>query len=149
MVRLGEKNAESTLLEKIGIKALNQALYVYKQLGTDGRILITKKKGTDVALRMDVEAEQAVLDVLKTSGLSLLVHSEEHGTLTIGDNPQFTATLDGLDGTSNYKKTDGSASGTMLAILSGTDPKYSDTVFAGITSGNSRLGGKIVLCIPW
>ena len=53
-----------------------------------------------------------------------------HGHLTFGENTDVTVVLDGLDGTLSYK--DGRESGTIFSILSGIDPLYKDTIFAGI-----------------
>jgi fructose-1,6-bisphosphatase/inositol monophosphatase family enzyme len=59
--------------------------------------------------------------------------SEEHGQLTTGDQAIATAIIDGLDGSSVYKKQglDGRYS-TMLGVLRGSKPRYKDTMTSGI-----------------
>jgi myo-inositol-1(or 4)-monophosphatase len=50
---------------------------------------------------IDRAAENAVLDVLQSSGMGFLVLSEERGEVTIGENPDHFLHLDPLDGTFN------------------------------------------------
>ncbi len=51
--------------------------------------------------RIDRAAEDAVLDVLQSSGMGFLVLSEERGEVRIGRNPEHFLHLDPLDGTFN------------------------------------------------
>ena len=50
---------------------------------------------------IDRAAEDAVLDVLQSSGMGFLVLSEERGEVRIGENPDHFLHLDPLDGTFN------------------------------------------------
>ncbi|HII79427.1 MAG TPA: bifunctional fructose-bisphosphatase/inositol-phosphate phosphatase [Methanosarcina sp.] len=56
--------------------------------------------GTPTA-RIDQEAEDAIIEVLKADGRSMRILSEELGELFIGNSPEFTVVLDPLDGTYN------------------------------------------------
>ena len=96
----------------------------------------------DMTLVGDRECEQAVIDELTYSGLDMRVITEEHRELFVGDKDQvsYIATIDGLDGSSDYQRhrlTGRHA--TMLAIFGGNNPTYGDCLFAGIyehTTGN-------------
>lgn len=54
--------------------------------------------------KIDEYAEDMAIDILKKSGKSLIVISEESGTIKIGDNPEAIIIMDPLDGTSNALK---------------------------------------------
>ena len=51
--------------------------------------------------RIDRAAEDAVLEVLQSSGMAFQVLSEERGEVTVGKNPEHFLHLDPLDGTFN------------------------------------------------
>ena len=76
-----QKTVRQNQFEKIGIDSLQKAFHVFNQLGETGKELMVKKHGIDMALRMDIEAEEAVIEVLTKSGLPLELYSEEHGVL--------------------------------------------------------------------
>ena len=61
------------------------------------------KMGADgtPTVKMDDIAEIAALDVLRSTGISMVVLSEEAGTVTIGDDPEYICILDPVDGTLN------------------------------------------------
>ncbi|HUQ85013.1 MAG TPA: hypothetical protein VM077_01705 [Candidatus Limnocylindrales bacterium] len=82
---------------------------------------------------MDVKAEEVVLDSLKILKIPLQVFSEEHGTVTYGNEPEHTVILDGLDGSGEYREKRGdSMYGTMVSVLEGDDPTYDDYLVSGI-----------------
>lgn len=120
-------------LQEIGIKALSQAFETRNRLSGDGLELVTKNQFGDTALRLDIEAEKAVIEILRQSGISLIIRSEEHGVVEIGEKPKYLAVLDGIDGSEECKKFwETGRYGTMLGIFSGTDPEYDDYIFQGI-----------------
>ena len=51
--------------------------------------------------RIDLAAEDAIVEVLKNDGRSMRIISEELGELILGDSPEFSIVLDPLDGTYN------------------------------------------------
>ena len=51
--------------------------------------------------RIDLAAEDAIVEVLKADGRSMRIISEEMGELILGDSPEFSIVLDPLDGTYN------------------------------------------------
>jgi fructose-1,6-bisphosphatase len=98
-----------------------------------GRTEVKQNRFGENALVADVGAEEVIIDKLKSCGLPMRIVSEEHGQLTTGDQAIATAIIDGLDGSSVYKKQglDGRYS-TMLGVLRGSKPRYKDTMTSGI-----------------
>ncbi len=123
----------SNMLSEIANDALLTANREHLKLGLTGLEKVSKNQFGDTALKADIAAEKTVLNILKTHNIPILVKSEEHGSVTIGNKPQFFAVLDGLDGTNVYKSTKGHGRyGTMLGIFKGTDPQYADYLYSGI-----------------
>lgn len=120
-------------LEMIGNLALLEAQNIHNQLGKSGEEVISKNQFGETALKVDIEAEKAVLRIFEEKRISIKVISEEHGIVIIGNNPKLIGILDGLDGSGLYKKQRGKARyGTMLGIYNSTDPSYKDYVYGGI-----------------
>lgn len=125
---------ERDQIADIGIQALRAAKIVHDQLGEDGLTPVpSPNQFNETALKVDVEAEKAVLKHLRESGLPIRVISEEHGITDFSKKPYFLGVLDGIDGTAEYIADRGNRRyGTMLCIASGIDPKYRDYLFSGI-----------------
>lgn len=124
---------EILYLENIGNEALTAAMNKQLELGDRGLENLEKNQFGDTALSADVESEIAVLDVLKKHGLSITVISEEHGTTVIGNGLEYLGILDGLDGSSVFKRTKRKGRyGTMFAIYKGNNPRYKDYIYGGI-----------------
>lgn len=138
--RREEQERRLRLAETLVVEALERAFEVHERLGAEGCKVVHTNRFGDGALHCDVEAERAVIDRLRTAGLPILLHSEEHGTLALGDGePVMTAVLDGLDGSKVYASSRGTGRyGTMLALFSGSDPLYSDYLCSGIFEHSSR-----------
>lgn len=115
------------------VKSLLEAFNVHELLGEKGQELMQKNQFGETALRMDIEAEGAILDFLRKQKIPIRVISEEHGITEIGDNPQYLGVLDGLDGSGVYKKARGKGRyGTMFGIFKSLDPTYDDYIASGI-----------------
>lgn len=120
-------------IESISIQALQEAHRIHDELGKGGEELLKKNKYGDTALRVDVEAENAVLNILRKHKLPIRVVSEEHGTTDITQNPVYLGILDGLDGSNVYKEQRGKGRyGTMFAVFANLNPLYSEYIFGGI-----------------
>lgn len=119
--------------ENVLITALRRAFDVHEVLGEDGLEEVTKNEFGDVALRVDVEIEEVILQVLEESQIPVRVISEEHGTVEVGAHAKYLGILDGLDGTAVYKKSRGAGRyGTMFGIFNTTDPYYADYIACGV-----------------
>jgi myo-inositol-1(or 4)-monophosphatase len=70
--------------------------------GTDAAGIIVRMgaDGTPTA-KIDIAAEDAILEVLKADGRSMRIISEEMGERILGNSPEFSVVLDPLDGTYN------------------------------------------------
>jgi len=120
-------------IQNILLRALNCAHAKYLELGTAGLEEVQKNQFGETALRMDIEAEAAVINSFRADNFPVRVISEEHGTVDIG-TPQYLAVLDGIDGTALYRKDyEHGKYGTMLAIFSNTNPTYLDYICTGIS----------------
>jgi fructose-1,6-bisphosphatase/inositol monophosphatase family enzyme len=128
-----------TQLEQIAINALRNAYQVHEQLGNEGEELVQKNRFGDTALKMDIEAEKAIIDTLREGQVPIRIISEEHGTVEITDNPLYLGLLDGLDGSNVYKSARGRGRyGTMFGIFSNLDPTYDDYLFSGIMEHSTQ-----------
>lgn len=140
----------------IANRALNRARAVHDALGENGLQQVQKNQHGETALRADIECEKAVIDYLEFMKMRVRVRSEEHGVVNIGE-PEYTAILDGIDGTSLYKEARGVGKyGTMLGIFAGTDPTYADYLTCSIAQhatkrhlmGNKGFGAHTILPGP-
>lgn len=125
-------------IKPIFVRAFQKAFERFSALGADGLETVQTNRFGETALRMDVEAEEVILESFTQDKLPVRVISEEHGVVDIG-NPQFLAVLDGIDGTILYKQDrENGKYGTMLGIFQGTNPRYSDYLFGGIMQHTTR-----------
>jgi fructose-1,6-bisphosphatase/inositol monophosphatase family enzyme len=114
-------------------KALQATYELHEELGEKGEETVEKNQFGETALRVDVEAEEVVLQVLKEAKVPIRVISEEHGQIDITDSPIYLGVLDGLDGTNRYIAGRGKERyGTMFAIFSSLNPQYNDYITGGI-----------------
>jgi fructose-1,6-bisphosphatase/inositol monophosphatase family enzyme len=129
-------------------KALLASYSTYVRLGDAGTASVQKNQFGDTALRGDIEAEEAVMFVLRHAKLEAKVFSEEHGEQQINlgqDLPKVTGVLDGIDGSSVYvKDREHGKYGTLLALFAGEDPSYADYLAAGIMQ---HATGKLLLAV--
>lgn len=131
--QLSETVDDLESIERIGLSALLESYAAHNKLGIQGTEDVKKNEYGDTALRGDIEAEEAIISVLKRSGVSISIFSEEHGQLKLSESPKFLSTLDGIDGSGLYKREfNVGRYGTMFSIYKGTDPTYDDYLFGGI-----------------
>ncbi len=120
-------------MKDIGVSALLQSFKTHEKIGEHGIEMIQNNQFGDMAMRGDIEAENAVLSHLKKQDISIIIQSEEHGETHIGTSPSYFGVLDGIDGSAWYKSDRGIGRyGTLLGIYNGTDPCYKDYIFGGI-----------------
>lgn len=125
-------------LKKIAIDALNKAHQTHEELGVHGRQESVKKNQFgETALRVDIEAEEAVINTLREANLPIRIISEEHGEVDIVKNPIYLGVLDGIDGTRALKAKKGMY-GTMFGIFSNLNPKYDDYLFSGVMEHSTK-----------
>lgn len=120
-------------LEEIAIKSLNKTYHIHQELSVAGEELVEKNQFGETALKVDIEAEKAVINTLKEARFPIKIISEEHGTISLYEDPTYLGILDGLDGSGVYKKERGKGRyGTMFGIFSNLNPRYDDYLFSGI-----------------
>lgn len=123
-------------LTQIGINALLASKLIHDKLEENGLLKVkalTPNRFGETTLKGDLEAENAIITVLKKAKLPIRIVSEEHGTLDLSNNPKFLGIIDGIDGTSLYIEGRNKLRyATMFGIASSTNPLYSDYLFSGI-----------------
>lgn len=138
-------------LKELGFNALNDAHSKFLELVQEGTAHndVGLNQFGEMAMRIDVAAEDVVLSSLKNysqkhdQGIQIV--SEEHGELTVGDNPLLTAFIDGLDGSSVFRDSKATARcGTMFSLYEGLNPKFENYLLGGITD---HILGKTVLAV--
>lgn len=141
----------NTLLKQLGIESLAACHGVFSKLLREGTAQdeIGLNQFGETVMRIDVVAENTILEHLSryTIKMNTGVHviSEEHGELDIGNNPELTAYVDGLDGSSKFRDTKGKARcGTMFALYKGIEPAFEDYLCGGVVD---HLLGWIVLAV--
>lgn len=135
------ERVEHDRLEEVCVEAAHAAFNAHEQLGDNGKREKATNAFGETTLVADWECEEAVINVFKKHKIPVKIISEEHDEVTIGENPQYLAVLDGLDGTYQYKRDeidDDRRYGTMFAIFKGTDPKYEDAIAAFIMEHPTR-----------
>jgi len=131
----------ATGIDFLARQALDAAKTRHDTLGAAGEESVQKNRFGDTALRCDIEAEDAVLDVLRQANAPIAVVSEEHGRVNLCETPSYLGLLDGIDGSGNYKKGRMTLRyGTILGIFEGANPRYDDYLFSGfIEPATGRL----------
>jgi myo-inositol-1(or 4)-monophosphatase len=79
---------------------VQKAVQPIKDTREAGEVIKMGADGTPTVMLDDV-AEKAALDVLRGTNIPMVVLSEEAGTVTMGDNPEYICVLDPVDGTHN------------------------------------------------
>ncbi|WNY27197.1 bifunctional fructose-bisphosphatase/inositol-phosphate phosphatase [Methanolapillus ohkumae] len=105
-----------------------------------GDFMFVGDDGTDTK-RIDLAAEDAVVNYLKSTGRSMIIISEECGRVVLGENPEFTVIIDPLDGTTNAVQ---NIPFYSLSIAF-SDPGSNDVFFgyvASLANGDEFYAGK-------
>ncbi|MGB9927801.1 MAG: bifunctional fructose-bisphosphatase/inositol-phosphate phosphatase [Methanosarcina sp.] len=87
-------------LSRQAFKAASDSISGLAGTNAAGSFICMGADGTATS-KIDLEAENAIVEVLKADGRPMRILSEELGELILGDSPEFTIVLDPLDGTYN------------------------------------------------
>lgn len=106
----------------------------HKSLGEKGKLQDRPNQYKEMALRADVQAEDAFLYRLRLwaveNDVTVYTRGEESGEKTLSreqvSKDKRLLVLDGLDGSANYLQRTDWGYGTMAAIASTEDPTYDD-----------------------
>ena len=91
-------------LERIAFKIVGETagylrdLYGIEELSR----VVGRGASGDTTRRIDALVEEYAIDLLKNTGLDLLIVSEERGIIKLSRNPRLIALMDPLDGSLNY-----------------------------------------------
>lgn len=115
---------------------LRASFGIHEKLGPEGVHETEINQFGDTQLAVDVGSERAILQVMEETGLPIDVRGEELGQLQLAEGqsgPRLLAVIDGLDGSSLYKKERGIGNyGTMFALYENNNPRYDEYLAAGI-----------------
>lgn len=95
-------SADSSLLKlsREAFKAASDSISDLTGTEAAGTVVCMGADGTPTA-KIDIAAEDAIVEVLKADGRSMRIISEELGERTLGHSPEFSVVIDPLDGTYN------------------------------------------------
>lgn len=103
--------------------------------------------GKDIKLRADLETEQLVRDLLKTSGLPI-IGEEQGGDTTLTQRNELYWVVDPLDGTHNYFR-DVPLTCVSIGLMKGEKPVLGviydfcrDELYSGIVGEGATLNGR-------
>ncbi len=77
------------------------AAFLRDRLGSEELLRVVSVHDGDEGMRVDVEAERFIVELLKAEGIAGTVVTEESGTLRLGSDP-YVIVVDPLDGSKNY-----------------------------------------------
>lgn len=131
MIKEDHINHEDALrkeaITQVLISGLKATYELHESLGESGTSNFQENKFGEIALIMDVESEKKIIDELKKLNIPMYVVSEEHGQFATSENPEYTISLDGLDGSGEYQRKRGEGMyGAIVTILEGDNPTYDD-----------------------
>lgn len=84
----------------LGKKCIKASLKVLDK--SSAKIVKFKGLAKNIQITADLEAEKAIIDVLKNSGGDFLIISEEGEPIKLGKNPEIEVYIDPLDGSSYF-----------------------------------------------
>ncbi len=87
----------------------------------------------DKTRRIDVVAEEYIVDLIRNEGFNAIIVTEESGRIEVGSNPEYVFIVDPLDGSSNYLSHIPWSS-VSIAVTSITDRPSLKDIEAGIVA---------------
>ena len=91
-------------LRRLAVRVAGEAAaYLRDRFGLEELLSVVAVHGHDgdEGMRIDVESEQNIIELLKAEGFRGLFLGEEHGLVRLGDDP-YIVVADPLDGSKNY-----------------------------------------------
>lgn len=122
---------EVDLLENTVIDLFQVSYFVHQSLGEEGKNVSQTNSFGENTLKADWKSEEVFIKGCAKTRIPIVITSEEHGEVILGENPQYRGILDGIDGTNAYRMGTGRY-GTMFAVFDGINPRYQDYLIAGI-----------------
>jgi myo-inositol-1(or 4)-monophosphatase len=108
------------------------------KLGRGARQEVVDERTVDISTRGDRAVSAMLVEYFRKSGIPSALLSEESGEVPLSPRPEYTIVFDDIDGTDNYYRgEDILPYCTVIAILAGTRPTFSQTIAAGIIEHRS------------
>ena len=111
-----------------------------ERLGEQGRRTTKHARSSDISTKADVAVSKVIVKYLKERNVPAILLTEELGQTNSGEKQDYTVVVDDIDGTKNYQQDRGRKIlpyCTLIAAFEGTQPKYSDILFAAVMEHNS------------
>lgn len=91
------------------ITVLQRAIRLGKQVVLENLNQVSERTGDtnpfgDKTLLLDKLAEDAIISVLRESGYSMMLLTEEQGALALGNSPEYVVVIDPIDGSANLER---------------------------------------------
>jgi myo-inositol-1(or 4)-monophosphatase len=123
---------------RLVLDTLSLARRVLRVSGPSARAEVHDSHVTDISTQGDRAVSRALIQYFRDSGLPATLQSEESGRLDLTPNPKYLIAFDDLDGTDNFFRGGGLLPYcTVVAILQGAHPRFSDTLAAGVIEHRS------------
>jgi len=87
----------------------------------------------DITRKIDLMAEEYLVDLVKASGVDAWVLSEERGLYKVSDKPEYLIIADPLDGSLNYVL-EIPFSAVSIAVYSMSEPYYSKVIYGFVSN---------------
>jgi len=118
----------------------NMLFKAYEAVHGKNELKRTTSINIDIATRGDAVAGEAMIAYLKGIPEIGVVYTEEQGKLVLNKTGNYSAIIDDIDGTKNFKEGFGMLPhGSIAGIFEGRDPKFKDCIASGyldFPSGN-------------
>ncbi|MDE1825358.1 MAG: hypothetical protein KGH61_01780 [Candidatus Micrarchaeota archaeon] len=96
------------------------------------------KAHADVSTKGDKIVGAAIINYLRKEAPTGVIYTEERGQVTTNNSAEYSAILDDIDGTLNFKEGNGMMPhGSILGIFNGANPRFKDCIAAGFLEFNS------------
>lgn len=127
-------------LRRMAVQVAGEAAaYLRDRFGLDELLSVVSVHEGDEGMRIDVEGEKNIMELLKAEGFSGLFLGEEHGLVKLGDEP-LVAVVDPLDGSKNY---------ASLVPWSAVSISIAAIPQAGTPTLRDVLVGAVAPIFPW
>jgi myo-inositol-1(or 4)-monophosphatase len=127
--RPGRRELES-LRRSVARVAGEVAAFIRDRVGAEELLNVVTVHDGDEGMRVDIEAERMVIELLKAEGIGGVVVTEESGVVRLSNDP-YVVVVDPLDGSKNYASAIPWCS-TSIAILPAESPNLVNALVAAV-----------------
>lgn len=130
-------------IKNLCLQGLGVAEQTIKGFADGGKEEVDNGDAVNTATTADVAVSHALLKHFEHSRIPAIVYSEESGRNQYGNNPQFLIGFDDIDGTENWRRSEGVMPyTTIIFVYDKPQPRFEDALIAVMlehTSGHTWL----------